>query len=159
MTFVVAPVEPLDPEARAVLERHLDYARANTPPEHVHALSLEGVLDPAVTLYGARRPDGPLLGVGALRHLDDGHAEVKTMHTTAEARGQGVGRAVVVHLLGVARARGYRRVSLETGSGDAFAPARTLYGTVGFTRCPPFGQYTDNPHSVCMSLELEAPGE
>lgn len=152
--FDTGPVDPLAPDARALLERHLAFARETTPPEHVHALSLDGVLDPAVSLFGARRPGGPLLGVGALRHLDDDHGEVKAMHTLTQARGEGVGRAVVLHLLAVARQRGYATVSLETGTGDPFAPARRLYTSVGFTRSPPFGEYTDNPYSVCMSLVL-----
>jgi putative acetyltransferase len=156
VTIAVAQEDPLGPEARALLERHLAFARLTSPPEHVHALCLDGVLDPSVTLFGARHPGGPLLGVGALRHLDDTHGEVKAMHTAAESRGRGVGRAVVVHLLGVARDRAYRRVSLETGTDEAFAPARALYSAVGFSRCPPFGEYTDNPYSLCMTISLES---
>jgi putative acetyltransferase len=95
------------------------------------------------------RPD-----VGALRELDPVRGEVKSMHTAPAARRRGVGRAIVVHLLSVARVRGYERVSLETGTMDAFAPARDLYVAMGFERCAPFGDYTDNPHSICMSLTL-----
>jgi putative acetyltransferase len=80
------------------------------------------------------------------------------MHTRAEARGQGVGQAMLTHLLRVAQARGYQRVSLETGTMDAFAPARALYRKAGFLTCPPFGPYTVNPYSVCMTLALDPAG-
>ena len=111
---------------RALLAVHLRFSHDVTPAGHVHALDVDGLRDPAVAFFSARR-GGELLGVGALKHLDDTHGELKSMHTAAAARGQGVGRAMVEHLLAVARGRGYRRVSLETGTMDEFAPARALY--------------------------------
>ncbi len=110
-------------------------------------------MDPAVTFFSARR-GGVLLGVGALKRLDAAHVEVKSMHVATAARGQGVGRAIVEHLLSVAADQGYEKVSLETGTMDAFAPARALYRTVGFRPCPPFAGYTSNPYSTCMTIEL-----
>jgi putative acetyltransferase len=145
--------DPNAGDVRALLDRHLAFAREVTPPEHVHALDTDGWTDPDLTLYGARR-DGSLMGVGAIRRLDETHAELKSMHTRAEARGQGVGQAVLGHLLHVAEARGYQRVSLETGTMDAFAAARSLYRRAGFRPCEPFGEYTANPHSVCLTLTL-----
>ena len=145
--------DPRDEDVRAVLETHLSFARSVTPLCDVHALDVEDLLDPAVTLFSARR-DGRVLAVAALRQLDSSHAEVKSMHTTASARGQGVGRAMVEHLLAVAGERGYRRVSLETGAMEEFAPARALYASVGFAPCPPFAEYTDSPNSQCMSIQL-----
>jgi putative acetyltransferase len=141
----------------ALLRVHLARARELSPPEHVHALDIDGLLDPAVTFFSARR-DGLLLGVGALKELDPTHGEVKSMHTAAAARRQGVGRAMVEHLLAVARQRDYRRVSLETGTGDDFRPARTLYAAAGFSTCPPFSHYTDNPYSTCMTIVLGPSG-
>jgi putative acetyltransferase len=151
--IVIAADDPRAEDVHALLERHVAFAHEVTPPGHVHALDVSGLLDPAVTLYSARR-DGVLLGVGALKRLDDEHAEVKSMHTSAAARGHGVGRAMVEHLLRVAVERGARRVSLETGTMDAFAPARALYSKVGFVPCPPFAEYTENPHSICMTITL-----
>jgi putative acetyltransferase len=119
----------------------------------VHALDVDRLTDPAVTFYAARR-GGALVGVGAIRRLGPDHAELKSMHTAAAVRRQGVGRAILEHLVAVARARGYRRVSLETGTMGAFAAARSLYRSFGFQPCEPFGEYTANPHSVCMSLDL-----
>jgi putative acetyltransferase len=155
VALIIAVADPAAPDVHAILAGHLAFAREVTPPGHVHALDTEAWSDPDLTLFGARR-DGLLLGVGAIRQLDAAHAELKSMHTRAEARGQGVGRAMLGHLLGVAEARGCRRVSLETGRGDAFAAARSLYLTAGFRPCEPFGQYTVNPHSVCMTLVLDA---
>ena len=127
---------------------------ATSPPADVHALDVDGLVDPAITFCAARR-DGTLLAVGALKRLDDGHAELKSMHTAADARRQGVARAVLDHLLGLARHGGYRQVSLETGSMEAFAPARTLYASVGFAVCPPFAGYRDSPNSTCMTMALD----
>ena len=154
MDLIIAVADPDAGDVRALLDRHLAFASAESPPEHVHALPGAAWTDPGLTLFGARR-DGSLLGVGAIRRLDDTHAELKAMHTRAEARGQGVGQAMLAHLLRVARARGYHRVSLETGTMAAFAPARAMYRKAGFRPCPPFGAYTVNPYSVCMTLALQ----
>ncbi len=153
MHLSVGVEDPRSEDVYALLEAHIAFAQATSPPEHVHALKPDGLLEPGLTLYGARR-DGELLGVGALRGIDADHAEIKSMHTTRVARGQGVGRVVVDHLLDVARQEGYTRVSLETGTMDEFAPARALYKAVGFETCPPFENYTDNPYSTCMTIEL-----
>ena len=157
MDLVTAPDDPRAEDVLALLERHLAFSREVTPPGHVHALGVDGLLDPAVTFFGARRRDGALLGVGALKELDARHGELKSMHTAEAARGQGVGRAMVGHLLAVAAGRNYRRVSLETGTMAAFAPARSSYAKVGFEPCEPFGGYTANPNSTCMTVELGLP--
>jgi putative acetyltransferase len=157
MPLVVAIDDPRRDDVRAVLEQHLAFSREVTPAAGVHALEVEGLVDPSVTLCSARL-DGELLGVGALRQLDATHAELKSMHTVESARGRGVARALVEHLLSLAADRNYRRVSLETGAIDAFAPARSLYAKLGFTRCPPFGQYVGSPSSACMTIELGSEG-
>jgi putative acetyltransferase len=155
---VITPDDPRNADVRTLLERHLAFANEHSPPEDVHALDIDGLLHPSISFF-SYRVEGELLGVGALKHLDDGHAELKSMHTSAEARGRGVGRAMLDHLVALARVRGYRRVSLETGTMDAFAPARAMYAKAGFVSCPPFNGYWDSPNSVCMTLVLaeEAP--
>jgi putative acetyltransferase len=153
LAVTVGPDDPRADDVRALLERHLTFARTSTPPEDVFALDVGSLCSDDITFVGARRA-GVLLGVGALKHLDDEHAELKSMHTAHAARRQGVGRAVVEHLLALARARGYRRVSLETGNLDVFAPARALYTTLGFRPCPPFGPYVTSRTSACMTIEL-----
>jgi putative acetyltransferase len=152
--FVVAPDRPDAADVRALLDVHLAYNRRQSPPEDVHALDVEELLAGDVSFFSIR-VDGALLGVGALKQLDPSHAELKSMHTVEAARGRGVGRAMLDHLVATARARGYRRVSLETGSMAAFAPARSLYASAGFGPCAPWGAYAPSPNSVFMTLELE----
>jgi putative acetyltransferase len=150
----IAIDDPRAADVRALLERHLAHARANSPPEAVHALDVGELVDPAITFFSLRR-DGVLLGVGALKILSADHAELKSMHTAAAARGRGIGRAMVDHLVRVARARGISRVSIETGSQPAFAPARSLYASAGFEPCDAFGEYAPSPNSVFMTHVLD----
>jgi putative acetyltransferase len=145
--------DPRNPDVRALLERHLTFCSSQTPPEHSFALDVSGLLDPAVTLF-SYRADGTVLGVGALKELDAAHGELKSMHTAAEARGRGVGRSMLGHLLSVARARGYRRVSLETGTTPGFSAARAMYVSVGFTSAGPFGGYPVTGDNTFYSLAL-----
>ena len=149
----VAVDDPMADDVRALLDRHLAFARSTSPPEDVHALDHEGLLDPAVTFFSFRQ-HGELLAVGALKRLDDGHAELKSMHTAEAARRRGVGRAMLEHLVAVARQRGFRRLSLETGTARVFEPARSLYTGAGFEPCPPFGDYGPSPNSAFMTLDL-----
>jgi len=148
--------DPRAADIRGLLERHLAFVNSQSPPEDVHALDVDGLLDPAVTFFGFR-DDGELLGVGALKQLDEHHAEVKSMHTVQAARGRGVARAILQHILAVARDRGCTRISLETGTMEGFAPARTLYATAGFTPCGPFADYRLSPNSTFMTLSLNGP--
>jgi putative acetyltransferase len=151
--IVIAADDPRADDVRALLTKHLEFSREVTPEGHVHALDIEGLLRPNVSFFSARR-DGELLGLGALNRLEDSHAEIKSMHTAEAARGQGLGTMMVKHLLGVAAGWNCSRVSLETGTMDAFAPARSLYAGLGFVTCEPFAQYTRNPYSTCMTIEL-----
>jgi putative acetyltransferase len=146
----IASDDPCAPDVRELLEAHLAFTRRSSPAEAVHALEADGLTEPGVTLFSYRR-DGAVLGLAALRELDPGHAEIKSMHTAEAARGQGVGRALLRHLLAVARSRGYRRLSLETGSQDAFQAARLLYSSEAFTPCEAFGGYPPSEHSVFMT--------
>ena len=148
--------DPRATDVRALIERHLAFANSHSPPEDVHALDIDRLLDPALTLFSFRLGD-ELLAVGALKQLDAHHGELKSMHTAHAARGHGIGRAMVEHLISVARDRGLRRVSIETGTMSAFAPARSLYARTGFTPCDPFGDYRPSPNSTFMTLSLDGP--
>jgi len=154
---VISIDDPRADDVRELLERHLAYAHATTPREDMHALDVDALGDPSVTFFSLRA-DGELLGVAALKRLDRDHAEIKSMHTAHAARGQGVARALVDHLVAVARKRGYRRLSLETGSGPAFAAARSLYASAGFTPCEPFAGYGPSLNSAYMTLSLDGSG-
>jgi putative acetyltransferase len=151
---MISTDDPRADDVRPLLERHLAFARAMTAPEDVHALDLDGLRDPSVTFFSYRL-DGKVLCVGALKRLDDEHAEIKSMHTAEEARGRGIARALVDHLVSFAHERGYRRVSLETGSGPAFEPARALYASAGFVPCAAFADYRPTPNSAYMTLSLD----
>jgi putative acetyltransferase len=152
-SFTATPDDPQSPDVRALLERHFEFNHRYSPPEDVHALDASELAADGVTFFSIRE-DGVLLGMGALKQLDPAHAEVKSMHTTAPARGRGVARAMLVHLVETARARGCTRISLETGNQEAFGPARALYTSLGFVSCPPFNGYWEGSSSVFLTLEL-----
>lgn len=140
---------------RELVEHYLKFGRLHSPPQDAHALEVKGLLDPAVTLFSIRRR-GDLVAIGALKRIDDRHAELKTMHTVEHVRGQGIGRAMLDHLLTIARERGFERVSLETGVHEAFAPARALYVSAGFAPCGPFGDYRPSPNTTYMTMRASA---
>lgn len=139
---------------RALLEEHLRSMYEISPPESVHALDLEGLRKPEITFWTAWSGH-ELLGCGALKELDRRHGEIKSMRTAAAHRMTGVARAMLRHIIDEAYRRGYRRLSLETGSMKAFEPAQRLYESFGFTYCAPFGDYVEDPNSVFMSISLD----
>lgn len=138
--FEIGPEDPKASDVQALIERHLAFAKDVTPAADVHALEPRGLLAEDISLYSIRR-EAALLGVGALKQLDPLHVEIKSMHIAELVRGNGLGRAMLDYLVEVARARGCRRVSLETGPMEAFAAARALYASAGFTSCEPFADY------------------
>jgi putative acetyltransferase len=145
--------DPRDDDVRDLLAQHLAFTTSVSPPEDMHALDVDGLLDPTVTFF-CFRIDGRLVGVGALKRLDAGHGEVKSMHTARWARGQGVAHRMVVHIMETARGQGFDRLSLETGSQKEFEPAQRLYLSMGFEMTDPFGDYLPSPNSVFMTRLL-----
>jgi putative acetyltransferase len=141
------------PEIAALLEEHLTSMHTISPPQSVHALPIEALRRPDITFWSVWE-SGELLGCGALRELDPQHGEIKSMRTASRHRRRGVGRVILRHIVGEATRRGYRRLSLETGSIPEFDPARQLYLQLGFTYCEPFGDYIEDPNSVYMTREL-----
>ncbi len=125
----------------------------HSPPESIHALELEALRRPEVTFWTAWE-GVELLGCGALLELDRGHGEIKSMRTALPHLRKGVARAVLEYMIEAARSRGYARLSLETGSMQAFAPARELYLNCGFSYCDPFAEYVPDPYSVFMTKRL-----
>lgn len=150
--MLIALDDPARDDVRALLEEHLNDMHALSPRESVHALDVGRLKVAGITFWTAR-DDGMLLGCGALRELDAAHGEIKSMRTPRAWRRRGAGRALLLHILAEARARGYRRLSLETGTAPAFVPAQTLYASYGFRACGPFGDYRPDPNSVFMTLE------
>ena len=141
------------PDVIALLELHVRTAHENSPPGSAFALDLSGLRDPAVTLWSAWEGE-TLLGLGALKELAAAHGEVKSMRTAPGQLRRGVAAAMLDHLIGAARARGYTRLSLETGTNDAFAPARALYERAGFVPSAAFGDYALTEFNRCYALAL-----
>ena len=140
-------------EIHGLLQEHLQSMALHSPPESVHALDLEALRQPEITVWSAWNGN-ELLGCGALKELDPGHAEIKSMRTSSPHLRKGVARNLLNHILEEATRRSYCRLSLETGSMAAFAPARRLYANFGFTECEPFADYADDPYSVFMTREI-----
>ena len=154
MRLVVDKDDPRADDVGALLQTHLAFSRGVTPAEYAFALDVEELADPSVTFFSARR-DGALMGVAALKRLDQDTAEVKSMHTRGDERGRGVGRAILEHILDFARSEGYLVVNLETGTTEEFAAARALYASSGFRPCAPFGRYEASPYNTFMTLRLD----
>lgn len=145
--------DPFAADVRLLLDEHLAEMRATSPAESVHALEPVQLVGDGMTLITARE-GGVLLGCGALKDLCNGEGELKSMRTTAAARGKGVGSVLVRRLIQLGRDRGYSALRLETGVEDHFIPARALYAKFGFVPCGPFADYTDDPNSVYYELTL-----
>jgi putative acetyltransferase len=141
------------PEVANLLLEHMSHMESVSPPESRHALDIEGLRQPGITFWSAW-DDTELLGCVALKELDVGHAELKSMRTVAAHLRKGVAAALLQHVIDEGGRRGYQRISLETGSMDYFEPARKLYAKFGFTFCGPFGNYREDPNSVFMTKML-----
>jgi putative acetyltransferase len=149
----ITPGNFSDPRVVDLLHTHLTRARAETAAGSAHALDLTGLQSPDISFWTIWDGD-TLLGCGALKRLSADHGEVKSMHTTQLVRRQGVGSAMLRHIIATARENGLSRLSLETGSWAYFSPARALYAKHGFVECGPFADYVLDPNSVFMSLDL-----
>jgi putative acetyltransferase len=140
-------------EVIELLAFHLAEARTLSPAAKVHALPVERLRQPDVTFYSVWDRD-TLAAVGALREIDAGRAELKSMRAAPAYRGKGAGEAILRHLIAEAARRGYTWLGLETGRPSAFLPARSLYVKYGFTECENFGSYVSDEFSLCMSRTL-----
>ena len=149
----IAPDDLTSPAIVAFLEAHVTQLRSMGPPESTHALDLAGLRAPDVRFWSAYDA-GELVGCAALKDLGDGHAELKSMRTAPERTRQGIAARVLAHVLAEARAPGFTRVSLETGSYAFFAPAHALYRRHGFVDSAPFGSYRPDPLSIFLTREL-----
>lgn len=140
-------------EVLDLLNEHLANMYQWSPPESVHALDIDELRQPDITFWSAWQ-DGALVGCGALKQLSTTHGEIKSMRTPSAVRRRGAGRAILSHIIAVAKGREYERLSLETGSQDNFVPARRLYESYGFSYCEPFGGYVPDSNSMFMTLRL-----
>ena len=150
MEIVITTEKSLTDELAQLLQAHWLFCTSSTPIEHVYALDASKLFSPDIMVFGARI-DGELVGVGAMRKLDLLHAELKSMHTLAEFRGSGIGKAMVAQIEDFARSSGIERMSLETGTNEAFKPARELYKSLGYNSCDAFGDYVLSEDNMCMT--------
>lgn len=144
---------PLGADLGILMARHTTDMHADTPPESIHMLDAGQLAVPEVRFF-VMRDAGQPVAMGAFKRLDHGHAEIKSMHVLTELRGQGLSRRMLDHLVAQAQVAGVRRLSLETGAQDMFAPARSLYLKAGFTECPPFEGYVLDANSIYMTRTL-----
>jgi putative acetyltransferase len=140
-------------EITKLITEHLQGMELHSPPESIHALNLEGLKKPEITFWSAWE-QGQLVGCGALKELDHLHGEIKSMRTSSSHLRKGVAKQILQHIIDVAKSRGYQRLSLETGTMEAFEPAKKLYAGFGFNYCKPFSDYIEDPNSVFMTKEL-----
>lgn len=140
-------------QVKALIAEHLQGMAADSPPESIHALNLDGLKKPEITFWCAWEGDD-LLGCGAIKELDPEHAELKSMRTASAHLRKGVAKTILAHIMEVATDRGYKRISLETGSMDSFIPARKLYEDFGFKYCEPFADYILDPNSTFMTKKI-----
>jgi putative acetyltransferase len=153
MAVVIAEEHPLTPDLELLFQRHTADMHADTPPESIHMMDKAALAAPGIRFF-VLRDGGTALAMGACKRIDGTHAEIKSMHVLAEARGRGLSKAMLDHLVAAARADGFSRLSLETGVQPTFIAARALYSRAGFEECPPFEGYRDDPNSVFMTKVL-----
>ena len=150
MEIVITTEKSLTDELAHILQAHWLFCTSSTPIEHVYALDASKLFTPDITVFGAWN-DGELVGVGAMRKLDAHHAELKSMHTLANSRGLGVGKAMVAYIEDFAMSKGIKRISLETGTNEAFKPARELYYSLGYINSEAFEDYVLSEDNMCMT--------
>ena len=153
MPVVIAEEHPLAPDLALLFDRHTADMHAETPPESIYMMDKGALAAPGIRFF-VLREDGVPLAMGAIKRIDATHAEIKSMHVLAEARGRGLSKRMLDQLLAEAGKDGFNRLSLETGIQSTFIAARALYARAGFAECGPFGDYTLDPNSVYMTKVL-----
>jgi putative acetyltransferase len=142
------------PQVLALLEEHLRNMYELSPPEKVFAFDASKLRAPEVSFFTIW-DDETLMGCAALKELSAAEGEIKSMRTPRTLRRCGAGRALLAHLIEVARGRNYQALFLETGRHPDFGAAQSLYRSAGFRPCGPFGPYVENSNSVFMSMRLD----
>ncbi len=153
MGLTIAEESPLGPDLALLFQRHTADMHADTPPESIHMMDRSELAAPGIRFF-VLRDGGQPLAMGAFKRIEPGHAEIKSMHVLAEARGRGLSRRMLEHLVAEAAADGLTRLSLETGIQPTFVAARALYERAGFAECGPFTGYGPDPNSVFMTRML-----
>lgn len=141
-------------EIALLLQEHHEDMLEHTPAESVHALDISGLQAPDVTFWSAWI-EGELAGCGAIKVIEAGHAELKSMRTSSTHLRQGVAQRLLTYILAAAKDQGIATISLETGTPDSFIPAQKLYRDFGFKECAPFANYSEDPYSLYMTKKID----
>ncbi len=141
------------PEVAGFLEEHVQQMRSITPLESKHALDLDALRKPEITFWSVWDGDA-LVGCGAIKRLDAGHAELKSLRTAPIRKRSGIATLLLEHIVSETKRMGFTRLSLETGTAEFFLPARKLYEKFGFIHCAPFADYQPDPNSTFMTRKF-----
>ena len=140
-------------EVNELLLNHFKELRSVSPEGSTHVLDIPGLKDPSIKFWSIWE-DSKLVGCGAIKLFDQKHGEFKSIRVTNEFRKKGYGEKILKHLLIKAKNLNLRKLSIETGSGEFFKPARELFQKIGFKKCPPFANYKEDPNSCYMNLDI-----
>ena len=155
--ITIAREHPVQADLALLHRRHTEAMHADTPPESIHMMPADALAAPGISFF-VMREDGVPVGMGAIKRIGPDHGEIKSMHVLAELRGRGLARVMLDHLIAAARTEGIARLSLETGAQPSFGAARVLYERAGFSYCPPFEGYAEDPNSVFMTRAIAEGG-
>ena len=142
-----------NPEVNELLKKHFVELRSVSPAGSTHVLDTNGLKDPSIKFWSLWE-NNKLIGCGALKFLDKDHGEFKSIRVADEFRNKGIGERIINHLIEEAKKLKISKLSIETGSGDFFLPARKLFAKFGFKKCPPFAHYKEDPNSCYYSLNI-----
>ncbi len=142
-----------DPKVNDLLVKHFVELRSVSPQGSTHVLDIPGLRVPSIKFWSLWEEE-ELIGCGALKFLDENHGEFKSIRIVDKFRGQGLGKKIIDHLISEAKILKIKKLSIETGSGDFFKPARKLFGKCGFKKCEPFAHYKNDPNSCFFTIDL-----
>ena len=140
-------------EVNNLLKKHFIELRSVSPTGSTHVLDIEGLKDPSIKFWSLWE-NNKLVGCGALKFLEENHGEFKSIRVADEFKKKGIGERIINHLIEEAKKLKISKLSIETGAGDFFLPARNLFSKFGFKSCPPFAHYKDDPNSCYYTLDL-----
>ena len=142
-----------NPKVNELLTKHFIELRSVSPPGSTHVLDITGLKDQSIKFWSLWDND-ELIGCGALKFLDKIHGEFKSIRVVDKFRKKGVGEKMINHLIEEAKKLGIKKLSIETGSGKFFEPARKLFAKLDFQPCSPFAHYKEDPNSCFYTKNL-----
>ena len=140
-------------EVNNLLKKHFIELRSVSPAGSTHVLDIEGLKDPSIKFWSLWE-NNKLVGCGALKFLEKNHGEFKSIRVADEFKKKGIGERIINHLIEEAKKLKISKLSIETGAGDFFLPARNLFSKFGFKKCAPFAHYKDDPNSCYYTLDI-----